>query len=158
MPVHLSGPPEGLRGSRADTRLLVGRARTALSELGLARSELSIALVDDDEIARLNGEWRARPTPTDVLSFSLVEGDFAEHRAGLLGDVVISVETAARQAAARHRGLDDELARLLVHGLLHLVGHDHEADEEARAMEAEERRLRRALRDHAPGRRARPAS
>jgi probable rRNA maturation factor len=147
MPVHLSGPPEGLRGSRADARLLLGRARIALAALGLSRSELSIALVDDREISRLNGEWRGRPTPTDVLSFSLVEGDFSEHRGGLLGDVVISVETAARQAAERRRGLDDELARLLVHGLLHLVGHDHEADDEARAMAAEERRLRRAIRE-----------
>lgn len=155
MPVHVSGPPEGLRGSRADVRLLARRARAALSALGLSRSELSVALVDDREIARLNGEWRARPTPTDVLSFSLVEGDFSEHRGGLLGDVVISVETAARQAAERHRGLDDELARLLVHGLLHLVGHDHEADDEARAMAAEERRLRRAMREE--GARSPPA-
>jgi rRNA maturation RNase YbeY len=155
MPVHLSGPPEGLRGSRADTRLLVRRARAALSALGLSRSELSISLVDDREIARLNGQWRARPTPTDVLSFSLVEGDFSQHRGGLLGDVVISVETAARQAAERRRGLDDELARLLVHGLLHLVGHDHEADDEARAMAAEERRLRRAIREDRD--RSRPA-
>ena len=134
MAVHVSGPPEGLRGSRADAGLIAKRARVALSSLGLSRSELSIALVDDREIARLNREWRSKRGPTDVLSFSLVEGDFSEHRGGLLGDVVISIETAARQAAERRRGLDDELARLMVHGLLHLVGHDHEDDAEARVM------------------------
>lgn len=147
MGVDLVGPPEGKRGSRADGAKLKRRARVALRALGLARSELSIALVDDDEIKGLNGQWRDKPRPTDVLSFSLVEGDFADFRGGLLGDVVISVETAADQASERRRGLDDELSRLMVHGLLHLVGHDHEDDEEARVMEAEERRLRRAIRE-----------
>ena len=107
--------------------------------------ELSIALIDDESIAELNGEYRDKPRPTDVLSFSLVEGDFADHRGGMLGDVVISVETAAKQAAERHRGLDDEIAKLLVHGVLHLIGHDHEVDDEARVMAAEEKRVWRAL-------------
>ncbi len=151
MPVHLVGPPEGKRGSRADGRLLARRARVAMGALGHARSELSIALVDDDEISELNGEYRDKRGPTDVLSFSLLEGDDVEHRGVLLGDVVISVETAARQAAERRRGLDDELARLMVHGLCHLVGHDHERDDEARAMEAVERRLRRAIREAEQG-------
>ena len=76
----------------------------------------------------------AAPRPTDVLSFSLLEGEDAEHRGALLGDVVIGVETAARQArAAPPRSLDEEVARLLIHGTLHLLGHDHEQAEEARA-------------------------
>jgi probable rRNA maturation factor len=149
--VHLVGPPPGLRGRRADEKLLAKRARIAMKALGHAASELSIALVDDPEIADLNRKYRDERGPTDVLSFSLLEGDDAEHRGRLLGDVVISVETAARQAAERHRGLDDELARLLVHGLCHLVGHDHERDDEARLMAAEERRLRRAIRDAEAG-------
>jgi len=147
VPVHLVGPPEEGRGSRADGGLLARRARSAMKALGLDRAELSLALVGDAEIAALNAEYRGKQGPTDVLSFSLLEGDDAEHRGALLGDVVISVETAARQAAARRRGLDDELARLMVHGLCHLVGHDHERDDEARAMAAEERRLRRAIRE-----------
>ena len=118
-----------------------------MKALGHGRSELSIALVDDAAIAELNAGYRDKRGPTDVLSFSLLEGEDAEHRGGLLGDVVISVETAARQAAERRRGLDDELARLMVHGLCHLVGHDHERDDEAREMAAEERRLRRAIRE-----------
>jgi len=145
------GPPEEGRGSRADGRLLARRARTAMKALGHARSELSIALVDDAAIAELNGQYRDNPSATDVLSFSLLEGEGEEHRGGLLGDVVISVETAAKQAAERRRGLDDEIARLMVHGLCHLIGHDHEADDEARVMQAEERRLRRAIREAESG-------
>ena len=141
----ISGPPEAIRGARVDVPRLRQRARAILLAIGQSRSELSIALVDDCAISELNAEWRAKPRATDVLSFSLVEGDFADHRGGMLGDVVISVETAAAQAADRKRGLDDTVARLLVHGVLHLIGHDHEDDDEARVMEAEERRVWRSL-------------
>jgi probable rRNA maturation factor len=120
------------------------RALHVLKAVGESRSELSVALVDDREIADLNGRWRDRPRATDVLSFSLVEGEYSERRGGLLGDVVISVETAARQAGERHRALDEVVTRLLIHGVLHLIGFDHEDDDEARAMGAEERRLWRA--------------
>lgn len=147
MSVMISGPPDAVRGSRVDVDRLRRRARHVLRAIGQTRSELSVALVDDDTIAELNGQWRDKPRATDVLSFSLVEGDFADHRGGMLGDVVISVETAAAQAAARHRGLDEEVARLLVHGVLHLIGHDHEEDAEAARMAAEERRVRRAMDD-----------
>lgn len=129
-----------------DRRALQSRARRILRELGHARSELSLSLVDDDTIAALNESYRGRHGPTDVLAFSLLEGPHAEHRGSLLGDVVISLETAARQARAAHRSLDDELTRLLIHGVLHLLGHDHQRAGEARAMRAEERRLRRAFR------------
>jgi len=150
MSVALHGPPDGVRGSRVDTAKLTAAARVFLGALGHRRSELSIALVDDAEIASLNERYRGKRGPTDVLSFSLLEGDLAADRGALLGDVVISVETAARQAAARRRGLDEECARLLLHGILHLLGNDHENDDEARAMRAEERRLWRKR----PGQRA----
>jgi len=146
MAVRLVGPPEGVRGSRLDAHLLKSRAVSLLRALGLARAELSIALVDDAEMKELNREWRGLARPTDVLSFSLMEGEHQGHRGALLGDVVISVETAAAQAAARRRGLDEEAARLLIHGMLHLVGHDHEVEAEARLMRAEQRRLWRAIR------------
>ncbi len=141
MTVAISGPPTAIRGSRVDVEALRARADRVLEALSLDRSELSLALVDDREIAQLNGRWRERPRATDVLSFSLVEGDHAERRAGLLGDVVISVETAARQASERHRALDEVVTRLMIHGVLHLIGHDHEQNEEARRMALEERRL-----------------
>jgi len=147
MSVRLSGPPPGARGShRLDRRALRARAERILREVGHARSELSIALVDDDAMASLNEGYRGVARPTDVLAFSLLEGEGARHRGKLLGDVVIGIETAARQAAERHRALRDELLRLLIHGVLHLLGHDHEKEDEARLMRREERRLWRAVR------------
>ncbi len=131
---------------QANSRLLRSRAVCLLRELGRSRSELSIALVDDKEIAALNIEHRGKSGPTDVLSFSLLEGRHSDRRGALLGDVVIGVETAARQARASHRSLDDEVARLLIHGALHLLGWDHQESEETRLMRAEERRLWRAIR------------
>jgi len=145
--VSLVGPPEEARGAHlVDRRRLAARARRMLRALGCADAELSVALVDDAAIRQLNRSWRGRDRATDVLSFSLLEGEHDDRRGRLLGDVVISVETAARQARSRHRSLDDTLARLLVHGLLHVVGHDHERPDEARRMAAEERRLWRVAR------------
>jgi rRNA maturation RNase YbeY len=147
MSVRVSGPPRRAGGPGLDRVLLARRARAVLRALGHARSELSLALVDDAAIAVLNERDRGRPGPTDVLSYSLLEGPHRERRGALLGDVVISVDTAARQARRSRRSLDDECLRLLVHGVLHLLGHDHEHDEEAaRRMRAEERRLWRAVR------------
>jgi probable rRNA maturation factor len=146
MSVRLSGPPRGVRGSGVDAGLLTRRAQRALRAVGHARSELSLAPVADEEMSDINGQYRGQPRPTDVLSFSLFEGEAAEHRGSLLGDVVIGIETAARQAAERHRSLDEEVARLLVHGVLHLLGHDHELADEAAAMQAEERRVWRDVR------------
>lgn len=134
MKIHISAPPAGLRGSRVDVSLARSRVRRILSALGEGSAEVSLAFVADEQIAALNRQWRGRKGPTDVLSFSLLEGEHVDHRGTMLGDVVISVETAARQAAARHRSLDEEVGRLLIHGLLHLVGYDHEREDEARAM------------------------
>jgi probable rRNA maturation factor len=126
--------------------LLRSRAVRLLRELSRSRSELSIALVDDDDITALNIEHRGKRAPTDVLSFSLLEGRHSDHRGALLGDVVIGIETAARQARAAHRSLNDEVARLLIHGTLHLLEWDHQEREDARLMRAEEQRLWRAIR------------
>ena len=79
--------------------------------------------------------------PTDVLSFSQQESELPEHPSALLGDIVISVPTARRQAAERELELTDELARLLAHGLLHLVGWDHDTPAKARRMYKETERL-----------------
>ncbi len=154
MKIHVSGPPAGLRGSHVDLRLLQARARRTLSELEQLDSELSIALVGDGEIAALNAHWRGRSGATDVLAFSLLEGDHAEHRGGLLGDVVIGIQTAARQAAERHRSIDEEVAKLLIHGVLHLVGYDHQRAEQARVMHGLQRRLWKACRSLPPESRA----
>ena len=146
MSVRVSGPPPDVRGSRVDVGRLKRCAQGVLRALSLTGAELSLALIDDPEMQQLNASYRGLDRPTDVLSFSLVAGEGAEHRGALLGDVVISVETAASQARARHRGLDDEMARLLIHGMLHLIGHDHESPQEAQRMRAEERRVWRLVR------------
>jgi probable rRNA maturation factor len=145
--VLLAGPEarEGL--PVVDRRLLRSRAIRVLRALSHSRSELSIALVDDATIARLNERYRGVARPTDVLAFPIREGEAADRGGNLLGDVVISVETAKRQAQRSRRGFDAELARLLVHGTLHLLGHDHQDDAEARRMRAEELRLLRVLRE-----------
>jgi probable rRNA maturation factor len=146
MTVRIVGPARRRGLPSVDRRRLRTRARRVLREIDRPDRELSIALVDDVEMQALNAAWRGRDRPTDVLAFSLEEGPHAERSGRLLGDVVIGVETAARQARARRRSLDDELARLLVHGTLHLVGYDHVRASEARRMRAEERRILRSLR------------
>lgn len=146
MTVRLALPPRSRQLPQLDSRLLRSRAIRVLREVGHATSELSIAIVSDDEIAALNFEHRGKRSATDVLSFSLLEGEYSDQRGVLLGDVVIGIETAARQARAAHRGLDAEVARLLIHGILHLLGWDHEDSAEAKRMRAEERRLWRAAR------------
>jgi probable rRNA maturation factor len=96
----------------------------------------SLRLVGDATIASLNATWRNKPEPTDVLSFPMLE-PFAPLVDGEeLGDVVISVATAARQAASVGHALRDEIRVLLAHGLAHLLGHDHHEPEEAAAMAA----------------------
>jgi rRNA maturation RNase YbeY len=146
MTLRLSGPPRGLATARFDRPLLARRARRVLREVAQAGAELSLALVDDVAMAGLNERHRRKRGATDVLSFSLLEGAHSEYRGALLGDVVIDVEQASRQARRARRALDDELAKLMIHGVLHLLGHDHEETDEARRMRAEERRLWQAVR------------
>src|SRR5215470_11145764 len=105
-------------------------------------AELSVALVDDAEIRRLNAAYRRSDKPTDVLAFAMREGDGAALHPAMLGDVVISLDTATRQAAERGAALADEVRLLLVHGLLHLLGYDHErSPAEARRMFRRQRAL-----------------
>jgi probable rRNA maturation factor len=141
MTVRVAGPSMVRSLPTFDRALLEARARALLRELGHGESELSISLVGDEEMAGLNQRFRAEAAPTDVLSFSLLEGDHTAFHGDLLGEVVIDVEVAARQASTIGHGLDAEMARLLIHGTLHLLGHDHQQEEEARAMEAAEDRL-----------------
>lgn len=116
-----------------------------LAALDESAASVSVSLVRDRAIRRLNRDYRGRDAPTDVLSFSLVEGGAPAGGERMLGDIVISVDTALRQAADYGASLEDELRRLLIHGMLHLLGHDHEIAAQARTMRAEERRLARAI-------------
>jgi probable rRNA maturation factor len=132
-----------VRRSGVDGRALVATARRLLDVLGEADAALSLSLVDDEAMRALNLKYRGRNEPTDVLSFPLDGAPTEVER--LLGDVVISVETALRQAADYDAPLQREIYRLLIHGLLHLKGHDHERSAERRLMEREERRLADAI-------------
>jgi probable rRNA maturation factor len=104
--------------------------------LGCNHHEISIVIMDDAQIRALNHDYRGIDRPTNVLSFPMQEGEFSNITPGLLGDLVISAQTAAREAQDAGITLDERLSQLLVHGILHLVGFDHETGEEdARQME-----------------------
>jgi probable rRNA maturation factor len=112
--------------------------------------ELSVAIVDLDEIARLNEAFRGVTGPTDVLSFECDEPTPVDSDEPIaIGDVVISPEVAQQQAAELGNTVESELDLLLVHGVLHLLGYDHIADEDAAAMQARERVLLSAWADAA---------
>jgi len=121
-----------VRGGAHAARTLRAAARRQLASLRLDR-ELSLTLVSDRRMRTLNKEWRGNDRPTDVLSFP-------QHGASV-GDVVISLDTARRQAREGGWSVAAELRRLLAHGLLHCLGHDHDDPRAARRMAAAERRL-----------------
>jgi probable rRNA maturation factor len=131
------------RDTGLDLDGLARRATTAvLDKTGLAgrrpAPEVAIRFTDDAAIAELNAAWRGKPTPTDVLSFPATEPGEPLPPAGLpllLGDVVLACETCVRDAAELERPLDAHVLHLLVHGLLHLLHHDHQTPTEAAAME-----------------------
>jgi len=118
-------------------------AQQILSDLGCPDAELSVLIVDDEEIRNINRDYLQRDKPTNVISFAMQEGEGGELHPDLLGDVVISADTAARDAAEVNKPIESELYFLLLHGILHLLGYDHErgTEEEALIMEEKEREL-----------------
>ncbi len=121
----------------ANREVMRRRGTKMLNHLELRGVELSIALVDEQTIRQLNRDYRQVDRPTDVLAFAMNEGitePLAPGTVELLGDVVISVPTARRQAARAGRPLLAELTTLLAHGLLHLLGYDHAERKAARQM------------------------
>lgn len=125
------------RAARPRRRELTNFLREARALTGLY-GEVGVLLTGDDAVRELNRQFRRKDKPTDVLSFPA-----AENAAGIAGDLVISLETALRQAAERSHSLETEIKVLLLHGLLHLAGYDHETDEGQ--MQRREVRLRRKL-------------
>jgi probable rRNA maturation factor len=108
------------------------------------KTEISILFTDDKFIKSLNKKYRGINKSTDVLTFSLNEGDlkFPEvDKNKLLGDIVVSVETAQRQANNLNHNLEKELMILLIHGLLHLIGYDHEEDRDNKIMQVKENEI-----------------
>jgi probable rRNA maturation factor len=107
---------------------------------------LSILFIGDRAMRSLNHTWRSKDSTTDVLSFPLREGKFPHIQPDMLGDIVISIPVAARQADEAGHPLNVEIERLLVHGLVHLLGFDHERGLlEARQMKRMEQRLLKRL-------------
>lgn len=122
-----------------------------------AAIELSIRLTSDAEVQTLNRDYREKDAPTNVLSFPMLQPDLidvvtanSDDGEVLLGDIVLARETCAAEAAARGIPLADHAAHLIVHGTLHLLGHDHIDDHEAEVMETIERNVLRTLGLHDP--------
>lgn len=115
---------------------VVSAVEAALSHGGRAGAEISVVLVDDRTLAGLHGEWLDDPAPTDVISF-----DLGDDQDGPSGELFVSVECAAREAAARGLAPERELALYLIHGTLHLCGFDDHADSDRQRMRAAERAL-----------------
>lgn len=140
---------------RAAAATLTASPQAPLAETG-ATVEISIRLTSDAEVQALNLQYRQKDKPTNVLSFPMVQPDLIETLADtddgeiLLGDIVLARETCQREADERGVPLEYHAAHLIVHGVLHLLGHDHMNDAEAGAMEAIERAAMAVLGLHDP--------
>ena len=131
---------------KVSSRKLKKIAQKVLEIVERDQAELCLVLVGNREIQKLNAKYRKKDYPTDVLSFPA--GDELPPGVLLLGDVIISVEKAREQAEQRKRTLDEELVVLLIHGILHLLGYDHERSaKDARIMGSLEKNIHRALCD-----------
>jgi probable rRNA maturation factor len=141
--IHLQQPPRHAVADPVGTKRF---ARAVLASVGVADGAMSLVLTDNAGIHGLNARYRDIDRATDVLAFPLHEED--ETGSIYLGDVVISVERAREQAPRFGNDFESELARLIAHGILHLMGHDHHTPHQGRAMRAAERR---ALAAFTPG-------
>ena len=111
-------------------------------------SELSLTFVDNAGIANINRQYLGRNYPTNVIAFSMNEGEFGDVNPDILGDIIISTETALRDAEAGDLSLEDELDYLIIHGVLHLLGYDHELPGEAKKMKEKEKETFFALKKY----------
>lgn len=118
-------------------------AERILSALGYPDSELSVVITGDLGIRRVNREYLHKDRPTNVISFAMAEGEYGDLNPGMLGDVIISADTAAREAEEGGVPFWSRFCFLLMHGILHITGYDHErsGEAEARRMEAKEREI-----------------
>ena len=143
MPVEIIRRDDGKEFS---SRKLKKVAQKVLEIVERDQAELCLVLVANVEIRKLNAQFRKKDYPTDVLSFPA--GDELPTGVQLLGDVIISVEKAKEQAREKRRTLDEELVTLLIHGIVHLLGYDHErSPKDARIMDRLEKKIYRALCD-----------
>ncbi len=133
-------------GTWSDASVLAQLVQTAieaaLAETGAQgnETELGITFTDDAAISTLNGQWRGKEGPTNVLSFPVIDIEPGDPFPPALGDIVIAEETVRREAELDGKSFEDHLTHLVIHGFLHLLGHDHIEDDEAEIMEATETR------------------
>ena len=122
--------------------------KKVLEDLANHDGEVSILFTDDGHIAQLNRQYLGRDGPTNVLAFPMSGGEPSDVESGMLGDIVVSVDTAMRESKELEEPLDETIHRLLIHGILHLLNYDHErSSEEAERMEEEEKRLLDMIKD-----------
>jgi probable rRNA maturation factor len=118
------------------------KAQVILNALDCRNGELSIVLVDDPRIEELNRSYLNHTGPTNVISFAMHEGEYGDINPYLLGDVVISIDTCAKEAEAAGIPMEHRLDQLLIHGILHIFGYDHiHSEVEAERMEAKSNQL-----------------
>jgi probable rRNA maturation factor len=136
-------------GAESDAEAIVHRAiEAAAAYVDTGDAELAVMLTDDAGIRTLNKNWRGQDKPTNVLSFPALQpaaGHEPDDAPRMLGDIAIAYETTRREADDEQKPFDHHLSHLAVHGFLHLVGYDHENDNDAEAMEALERTILAAL-------------
>ncbi|TFG91896.1 MAG: rRNA maturation RNase YbeY [Syntrophobacterales bacterium] len=121
---------------------------TILKALGKEDREVSLVFVDDKDITDINRQYLGRDYPTNVIAFSMNEGEFGNINPSVLGDIVISTETALRDAQAGDLSPEDELDYLMIHAILHLLGYDHEQPTEAEEMGKKEKEVFFALKKY----------
>ena len=139
MPVFIN---DEQREDSIDCVLLESQGESILLFLGCENQELSVLLANDRKIRTLNKQYRGQDRATDVLSFPQNEGEENEPNVHLMGDVVISMMTAKRQSVEHGLSFDEEIILLLIHGILHLLGFEHErSEEEANRMKIKTREL-----------------
>ena len=132
--IEIEVEAEAWTGALRDAEAVVDRA--AQAALGTVEGDIVVLLTDDAAVRDLNGRFRDKDKPTNVLSFPAPENAFPH-----LGDIVLAYGVCATEAEAQGKTLADHLSHLVVHGVLHLLGRDHEDDAEAEEMEAEEREI-----------------
>lgn len=136
------------RKQKVDTDRIRDFAQRLLDRLGCGTKEVSLVIVNDRQITEINRDYLGKNRPTNVISFAMGEGEFGDLGSGLLGDVVVSVDTASRDALASEADPTDELDFLIIHGVLHLLGYEHEKAEDARSMRKKEAEMFSALKGY----------
>jgi probable rRNA maturation factor len=147
MIIHISDLQKVIK---LDRRQIRSDIRTALKILNVKDKEVSLVFMDNDGIQEINRDYLNRDRPTNVISFAIGEGEFGSLNPQLLGDIIVSTERALSDAKQSDIPFTDEMAFLIIHGLLHLIGFDHEGvpESEATLMKQKEQELFSVLRGY----------